>query len=156
MFDRGGEKLPIYGDNPKDPAHRKIFSACPIPARGDIEGYLETLLFKKDLSEEERERFLETALKQSDRLRRMVSDLFELSQLDAHGVRAHPKLLSLCELAQDIIQKFQLAADIGLMERTLENLVKNALQYTPGGGIVTISIYQLIFQCAGITGGRVL
>ncbi len=127
-----------------------------------LQGYLETLLLKKNLSDEERERFLETALKQSDRLRRMVADLFELSQLDAHGVRTHPEPFSVCELAQDIIQKFQLSADkkgvrlisdfsshlplvvadIGLMERTLENLVKNALQYSSDGGIVTISIHQ--------------
>ena len=31
-------------------------------------------------------------------------------------------------------------ADIGLMQRVLENLLRNALKYTPGDGTITISL----------------
>jgi len=127
-----------------------------------LQGYLETLRFKEDLTSEERQHYLDTALKHSDRLRRLVSDLFELSHLDADEVGITQEAFSICELAQDVLQKFQLAADekgvrlisdfdgqlpfaladIGLMERALENLIKNAIQYTPEGGSVTVSISQ--------------
>ncbi len=125
-----------------------------------LQGYLETLLYKKDLTPEDRQHYLETALKHSDRLRRLVSDLFELSHLDADEVGIAQEAFSICELAQDVLQKFQLTADkkgvqllsdfdgqlpfvladIGLMERALENLIKNAIQYTPEGGEVTVAI----------------
>lgn len=127
-----------------------------------LQGYLETLLYKVDLTPEDRQHYLETALKHSDRLRRLVSDLFELSHLDADEVGIAQEAFSICELAQDVLQKFQLTADkkgvqllsdfdgqlpfvladIGLMERALENLIKNAIQYTPEGGEVTVSIFQ--------------
>lgn len=127
-----------------------------------LQGYLETLRYKEDLTLEERQHYLETALKHSDRLRRLVSDLFELSHLDAHEVGIKKETFSICELAQDVLQKFHLYAkekevqllsdfegtlpfvmgDIGLMERALENLIKNAIQYTPEGGQVIVSIYQ--------------
>jgi signal transduction histidine kinase len=32
-------------------------------------------------------------------------------------------------------------ADIGLIERVLENLIKNAILYTPRGGTVTLTIF---------------
>lgn len=31
-------------------------------------------------------------------------------------------------------------ADIGLMQRVLENLLRNAVRYTPGGGTISISL----------------
>ena len=90
----------------------------------------------------------------------MISDLFELARLDAHEVKAHPEPFALGELALDVLQKFHLLAedrgvkltsdmdphlplvmaDIGLVERALENLFKNAIQYTPRGGVVTLTI----------------
>ncbi len=36
--------LPVLGDDPRDPARRKIFSASPIPASGAPEGYLYVIL----------------------------------------------------------------------------------------------------------------
>ena len=125
-----------------------------------MQGYLETLAVKKDLSEEEKLEFLDRAIRQSDRLRKLIADLFELAKLDAHEIKAHPEPFSLGELALDVLQKFHLIAeqkgvtlgsdpdthlpfamaDIGLIERALENLIKNAILYTPRGGTVTISI----------------
>jgi len=125
-----------------------------------MQGYLETLAVKKDLTEEERQDYLDRAIEHSDRLRRLIADLFELAQLDAHEVKAHPEPFALGELVLDVLQKFHLLAgnrevklvsdldphlpfvmaDIGLLERALENLIKNAIQYTPRGGTVTLTI----------------
>ena len=125
-----------------------------------MQGYLETLAVKKDLTADERKEYLDRALAHSDRLRRLISDLFELARLDAHEVKAHLEPFALGELALDVLQKFHLLAedrgikltsdmdphlplvmaDIGLIERALENLIKNAIQYTQRDGVVTLTI----------------
>ena len=40
----GGEDLPIRGDDPRDAAGRKVFSAAPIESNGRVEGYLYVVL----------------------------------------------------------------------------------------------------------------
>ncbi len=125
-----------------------------------MQGYVETLLIKGDsLAEEERKRYLHITRKHAQRLARLVGDLFELSKLDA-SVRPSFETFSLAELLQDITQEFELEAtrkdididieaptegtavfaDIGLIQRVLENLLRNALRFTPTGGRVTISV----------------
>lgn len=126
-----------------------------------LHGYLETLLMKEGkLSAEEQRSFLDIAVKQSERVRQLVGELFELAKLDSRETQAHCEPFSLGELVQDVAQKFQLAAgdkrvrlqtmfradlpfvfaDIGLIERALENLIQNALRYTPAGGTVTVAL----------------
>ncbi len=125
-----------------------------------MQGYLETLAVKKDLTDDKRQEYLDRAIRQSDRLRRLIADLFELAKLDAREVKAHVEPFSLGELVLDILQEFQLlaekkgvtlrsdldpqlpfvSADIGLMERAIENLITNAIQYTLKGGAVILSV----------------
>ena len=126
-----------------------------------LHGYIETLKLKDaDLEPAERERYLAVALDQSERLRRLVGDLFELAKLDAHEQTPACEPVSLGELVSDIAQKFQLEAqrrgtaieidaaeglpmvnaDIALVERVLENLIDNALSHSPDGGSIRIPI----------------
>lgn len=126
-----------------------------------LQGYLETLLMKEStLSVEEQRGYLQIALRHSERLAKLVSELFELARLDSREVQVHPEPFSLSELVQDVVQQHQLSAeqkrlhltallpenlpfvfaDIGLIERVLENFLENALRYTPAGGSVTISL----------------
>lgn len=128
-----------------------------------LHGYLETLLIKEgNLSADEQRSFLAIATKQSERLRHLVEELFELAKLDSSEVKLHCEPFSLAELVQDVVQKFHLAAekqrvkletafvadlpfvlaDIGLIERVLDNLLQNALRYTPPGGTITVAIAQ--------------
>ncbi len=124
-----------------------------------LQGYLETLLLKEGkLSPEESRRYLEIALRHSERLGTLVAELFELAKLDAQETKLQLEPFALGELVQDVMQKFQLAAerrrvrleaelleelprvwgDIALIERVLENLIDNALRHTPPGGRVAI------------------
>ena len=126
-----------------------------------LHGYIETLKLKDaELGPAERERYLAVALDQSERLRRLVGDLFELAKLDAHEQMPACEPVSLPELASDIAHKFQLEAqrcgstiridageglpmvdaDIALVERVLENLIDNALSHSPDGGAIRIPI----------------
>lgn len=128
-----------------------------------MQGYIETLLIKgNSMSADESEQYLRIAQKHSMRLGRLIADLFELSKLDAASVTPSVESFSLPELVQDIAQEFQIESerkgidlqvevdstatltmgDIGLIQRVLENLVRNAIQFAPEGGEVTISIVQ--------------
>ncbi len=126
-----------------------------------LQGYLETLLMKQDeLSEDERRHYLDLALKHSKRLGQLTAELFELAMLESRGADLHFEPFSLAELVQDVAQKFRLEAesgglsldtdipegspfvsgDIGLIERVLENLIENAIKYTPAGGRIRLSL----------------
>ena len=128
-----------------------------------MQGYIETLVIKGDaMSEEERGRYLRIARKHTVRLNTLIGDLFELAKLDSASVTPSLEAFSLAELVQDIAQEFQLESemkdirlevesdssgaftigDIGLIQRVLENLVKNAIRFTPAGGAVTVSIRE--------------
>lgn len=128
-----------------------------------IQGYLETLIIKADtMVPEDRDRYLRIARKHTQRLGNLVEDLFELSKLDSASAALNPEMFSLAELVQDVAQEFQLESDregialtveldaertdtmgdIGLIQRVLENLVRNAISFTPRGGAVTISISE--------------
>lgn len=128
-----------------------------------MQGYLETLIIKDDtLSDDERMHYLKVARRHTVRLGTLIGDLFELSKLDAASVTPNLEAFSLQELVQDVAQEFQIdsenrgieltidldadaaftVGDIGLIQRVLENLVRNAIRFTPGGGQVTISIAE--------------
>jgi signal transduction histidine kinase len=127
-----------------------------------MQGYLETMLIKADgLSPEERCRYLQIAVKHCERLARLVHDLFELTKLEAHEVKPQVEAFPIAELAQDVVEKFALSAkkrgltlsasvgadcppvcaDIGMMERVLENLIENAMRYTPAGGQISVGVH---------------
>lgn len=126
-----------------------------------LQGYLETLLLKNDsLSEAEVLEYVKTAYENSQRLQKLISELFELASLENNDANLHFEAFSMSELAQDVSQKFKLhaknknikletkipevpvfvSADIGLIQRVLENLIDNAIKYTPQGGEVEISL----------------
>jgi signal transduction histidine kinase len=129
-----------------------------------LHGYLETLILKDDsLGPEERLEYLEIALQHAKRLGRLVSDLFELAKLDAMIEPLERERMPVGELVQDIAQKYRLpaedrgvslsaelaaellwiSADVGLIERALENVLDNALRYTPEGGRIDIKLEPL-------------
>lgn len=124
-----------------------------------LRGYIETLLIKQNrMTEDEQRQYLEVAIKHCERLSKLVSELVELAKLDSYEIRVQREPFNLNELVQDVIQKFQLKAnekqldiatnveeelpfadaDIGLIERVLENLIENAIHYTPEGGSIRI------------------
>ena len=129
-----------------------------------MQGYLELLLLRQgSLDAAEERNYLQTAIRQSERLARLVRDLFELTRLEDETMRPASEDFSLAELAHDVVQKFardaearavQLAvagghdealalrvcADMALVERVLNNLVENALRHTPAGGAVAIEL----------------
>ena len=126
-----------------------------------IKGYLETIILKQgSLGDEEKDRYLKIAIKQAHRLQKLIAQLVELEKLEAHETQPKFEIFSILELTYDVVQKFSLetekkeihlnidensvntrvVADIGLIERVLDNLLGNALQHTPRHGAIEIKI----------------
>lgn len=126
-----------------------------------LQGYLETLQMKEDaLSEAQKRDYLATAIRQSQRLSRLITELFDLARLESGALEMEMEEFSLAELVQDVTQGFELAAqqkgvrlettlgearpfvrgDIGLVERALANLLDNAIRHTPWGGRVSVAL----------------
>ncbi len=128
----------------------------------NIRGYVETVLLRTDqLDPHSRAQHLRTALRHVELLGKRIGDLFELSKLDAGRLLPNYEVFCLAELLQDVVQNYQLTAqrhqiylsldagshvktqvyaDIALIERVLQNLVDNALRYTPENGEVKLTL----------------
>jgi signal transduction histidine kinase len=108
-------------------------------------------------------KYLLQAKKQVDILSLLVNDLFQVSQLDAGGLPLKFETASLADLISDTLESFSgqaeqrqvhlsgfaapeidpLSFDVQHMGRVLNNLVSNALRYTPPGGSVFIQAERL-------------
>jgi signal transduction histidine kinase len=95
-----------------------------------------------------------------DALNRLIDDLFELTVIDAGGLRLDITAFSLSDLASDTLEAMRVLADrrgIALrgtvapdvdpvrlspphIQRVLNNLVGNALAHTPAGESVTVGV----------------
>lgn len=107
----------------------------------------------------QQDRLLAAALSQSDKVRRLSRQLFELAALQSDHQVLHRERFNLDELVTDAVQKFELAqqpplvtlagappgrlaldGDLQLIERALSNLIDNALRHAPGGAPVRVSL----------------
>lgn len=165
-FDRMAERLRILIETlqERDALRRELVNHVSHDLRTPLtalQGYLETLQLKADrLSSSEQRVYVDIALRHSQRLSRLVGDLFDLAKFDAHAIEPRRECFPAAELLQDIAHKYQLAArdrhirldvrlpstpsfveaDIGMVERLLDNLILNALYHTPPEGCVTLEL----------------
>jgi len=126
-----------------------------------IQGFAEILQSKgQQLTVEEKTEYLNVVLKNVDRLKKLVNDLFELSKLESRAVQPNMEPLSIVELITDMASKFRLIAnekgvsintilskeiplafaDIGLLDRALQNLMDNALKFCSQGDVITLEL----------------
>jgi signal transduction histidine kinase len=138
-----------------------------------IQGYVETLLLKDhDLDPATRRDHLTIIRRAVEKLTRLVRQLFELSKLDARQIQPQYEKFAISELVHDVVQKFEPQAkqrdinlsmrsppralfidgDIAMIERAVENLIDNALRYTPERGHVLVSAEpQDRFACVSVS-----
>lgn len=128
-----------------------------------VQAYLETLqLDDTDISEEERQDFLRKALVTNNRLSKMIDELFELSRLEYGEVDIHPETIMLSDLLSDMYATLNnlaldkdieltvtiesgistVYADVARLDRVFQNLITNAIQYTPEKGSVTVDVVE--------------
>jgi two-component system, OmpR family, phosphate regulon sensor histidine kinase PhoR len=124
-----------------------------------IQGFAETLLAGALDDPQNRVRFLEIILEHSRRLARLTEDLLKLSQMDAERLELEIRRLSVQQFIESCIQTTQrsaaeknlrmavnlpenlpdVAADRTRLAEVLQNLLDNAIQYTPPGGQITVT-----------------
>jgi signal transduction histidine kinase len=127
----------------------------------NLQGYIETLsIHGEKLSEQERQKFIDISMRNTNNLKRLIDQIFELAYLEGDQVTVQYEPFSLVDLLFDITAKFELNAikkgvklevkplltndlvfaDIGKLERVLTNLIENAIRHTEEDGVITLSI----------------
>ncbi|MDG1276095.1 MAG: HAMP domain-containing sensor histidine kinase [Algoriphagus sp.] len=129
-----------------------------------INGYIETLQIKgENLSKEEKEKYLKIISDSTDRLTKLVADLFDLSKLESGQMHVKLERLKVQELLFDSALKYELLAqtkgieiksqicqnlpivkaDLSLIDRVIQNLLDNAVKYTPNQGEILIDACEV-------------
>jgi len=125
-----------------------------------VQGFVETLLDGAKDDPQECKRFLEIVSKQVSRLSTMFDDLLELSRLEdgqTEIMKAPLSLKQVVESAREVLRDkalkkqlslqcfseqdgFLVYGNESLLERAIENVLDNAIKFSPHGGLVSVTI----------------
>ncbi len=127
-----------------------------------INGYIETLVMKEDtLSTEERRKYLDIVFRSSQKLNRLVSDLFELSKLESGQVQIEKEKIAIADEVKRITEEYGVLAekknlkinadlsllddqvvlgDVKMINRVFQNLLDNAVKFSPKDGEIEIKL----------------
>ncbi len=124
-----------------------------------IQGFAETLLNGALEDTEHRRRFVEIIRDHAARLARLTEDLLKLSRIEAGQLTLEFRPVSVFQLAESCLETARLKAgpkqiailaditedlplvrgDANRLQEVLQNLLDNAVQYTPDGGSIALS-----------------
>jgi two-component system phosphate regulon sensor histidine kinase PhoR len=124
-----------------------------------IQGFAETLLGGALEDPANRRRFVEIIRDHATRLARLTEDLLELSRIEAGELKLEFQPVSVQQLAESCVETASLKAkskhltltvaipeglppargDANRLQEVLQNLLDNAVQYTPSGGRIEVT-----------------
>lgn len=126
-----------------------------------MRSYLEALADGAWQDEEIAPKFLNVTQTETERMIRLVNDLLQLSKLDSHDYRFSKDVVNFTEFYQHIIDRFEMAKeqkiefvrrlpkhpiyvyiDPDKITQVLDNIISNAIKYSPEGGTITFSLEQ--------------
>ncbi|NLN65120.1 MAG: HAMP domain-containing histidine kinase [Clostridiaceae bacterium] len=125
-----------------------------------IQGYAQFLMKKSNMTKQERDRHLKVIINNSKRASQLLSELFELSQMDSPEFSLKLVRTDICEYIRQICgelvpqleregfeYKFDISessvfalVDIDRFGRIIQNLASNALRYNPRGTLITVRL----------------
>ncbi|HPO78000.1 MAG TPA: HAMP domain-containing sensor histidine kinase, partial [Thermoclostridium caenicola] len=125
-----------------------------------IQGYVELLMKKPNMTGQERHKQLEIILNNSKRASRLLTELFELSQMDSPEFSLKLARTDICEYIRQICgelvpllerEGFEYEFNIGedsvyvmldtdRFGRIIQNLANNAMRYNPRGTMVAVTL----------------
>ena len=116
------------------------------------------IISTKNLPLETQKEIIDQINKAANRLSTLVSDFLQINKIDTEGWLAHLEPCDLGELIKNSIEEFSslnknhtisyfisdnypiIKTDQKLVRQVLDNLISNAIKYSPNGGKVTISL----------------
>lgn len=132
-----------------------------------ILGFTE-LLQTRDVSEEQRQRYLGMVHREARRLTALVNDFLDLQRIEAGGFALALEEVDLAALLREQLDLHELSGEEHRLElhapdepllvsgepdrlrQVIGNLLSNAIKYSPGGGLVkvTVDVYEGFVRCA--------
>lgn len=120
-----------------------------------LKGFLQLLQMHTD-SNDSNALFVERSIKQVDKLGMLINDLVEFSKLQAGNLGMHFEIFDMKVLVEDCLELYatsnshpiklnsrgllDVRADRLRIEQVIDNLVSNAIKYSPQGGVVEIDL----------------
>ncbi len=126
------------------------------------------LLLETAVSEEHRARFVEVVHRNSIRLERLVGDLLYVAQLESSNLTVRMTDVDILTVAQQAVEAaipgalqsgvdlrlapcvntVSLSGDSGRLGQALDNLITNAIKFSPEGGVVSVQVQFGATECA--------
>jgi signal transduction histidine kinase len=125
------------------------------------------LLLDDDLLSEQRQRFVEVVHRNSLRLERLVGDLLFVAQLESADLTVTMTDVDIVTIAKDAVEaaapraggsgvdlRFEpggnpvrMVGDAGRLGQAVDNLISNAIKYSPDGGAVCVRVLPDASEC---------
>lgn len=117
-------------------------------------------LMDVELAESDRRRLLDVIRRAASSMNRLIEDLLDVSRIESGAFTVDPQRFDLASLATEVCEQFRpqatedgcilecsierelpaVFADRDRISQVLENLISNALRFTPAGGSVTVRV----------------
>jgi PAS domain S-box-containing protein len=128
-----------------------------------LQGYTEVLQRRavRDQTFNERDQqTLQIIATQVKRFHGLIDSLLDIGRIQVGGLSITRKPLELCSLVRALVEELQpsleqhtvqleceadaliVAGDAGRLEQVVQNLLQNALKYSPAGGVVMVRVYR--------------
>lgn len=125
-------------------------------------GYLDLVKGKSELTNEDREKYVNIAYDKSKRLEKLINDLFEFTKVGAEKIQVNKMNLNFKKFMEQMVEEFypsfeeaklecivqdeltqgHLMADPDLLARGIANLFSNAVKYGKDGKVIRVCLKE--------------